>query len=375
MRILVLTHEYPPVGGGGGRVAQELCEGLGARGHEIQVLTAHWGDLPSIERSGSLTVRRLRSGRTQSFRAGMGAMLGYVLAACWMGLRLIRRWQPDLIHVHFAVPAGAAAWALRLLTGVPYVLTAHLGDVPGGSPEKTGGWFRWVMPFTPPIWKRAAKVVAVSEFTRKLALVRYPVDIAVIPNGVDTGLVKPVHTQPGDPPTIVFAGRFVAQKNPLQIVSSLSQAADLPWRCVLVGDGVLRSQVEAEIARSGLERRFTLTGWITPEEVLGWFAQSDILFMPSRSEGLPVVGVQALAMGLALVLGRAGGNVELVKEGENGYLVDAEDTAGFAAALRRLLGDRDHLQASQQASRALSARFDLAQVLDSYERLFFEVAG
>lgn len=375
MRILVLTHEYPPVGGGGGSVAQDLCEGLAARGHQVHVLTAAWGNLPLSDEHGGLVVQRLCSGRTQSFRAGIGAMLGYVLASAWAGLRLARRWKPDLIHVHFAVPAGAVAWLLNLLTGIPYVLTAHLGDVPGGSPEKTGGWFRWVMPFTPPIWRQAARVAAVSEFTRGLALAHYPVEIQVIPNGVDTDRVSPPGLEPHEPPTIVFAGRFVEQKNPLQIVRSLAQVAALPWRCVLIGDGALRPQVEVEIDRLGLQERFTLPGWITPAEVLEWFARSDILFMPSRTEGLPVVGVQALSMGLALVLGRAGGNIELVQEGKNGYLLNPDDTAGFVLALRSLLEDLAHLSAARRSSRALAARFDLQHVLDAYERLFAEAAG
>ncbi len=373
MRILVLVHEYPPVGGGGGRVAQELCEGLAARGHHVHVLTAHWGDLPQEEKKTNLLIQRLRSGRRQSFRAGMGAMLGYVLACLPAGLSLIKKWRPDLIHVHFAVPAGAAAWVLNRLTRTPYVLTAHLGDVPGGVPEKTAGWFRWVMPFTPPIWKRAARVAAVSEFTRSLALKQYPVNVQVIPNGVDLQQVKPDKIQAGNPPQIVFAGRFVEQKNPLQIVRSLANLQNLPWSCTLIGDGALRPQVEAEIARFGMEARFTLTGWVAPEEVLRHFAQSDILFMPSRTEGLPVVGVQALAMALALVLGRAGGNIELVEEGKNGYLVEPDDQAGFEHALRELLSSPERLQAARETSRTLAERFDLKQILDGYETLFKEM--
>ena len=52
-------------------------------------------------------------------------------------LRHIRQWKPDVVHAHFAVPTGALAWAVSGLTGVPYVLTAHLGDVPGGVPDQT----------------------------------------------------------------------------------------------------------------------------------------------------------------------------------------------------------------------------------------------
>lgn len=297
-------------------------------------------------------------------------MIGYVWAGFWQGQRLIRRWQPDVVHVHFAVPAGVVAWALSVLTGVPYVLTAHLGDVPGGVPEKTGKWFHWIKPFTPPIWRRAAKVAAVSAFTRDLALVHYPVDIEVVPNGVDMQELDPGEIVVNDPPQVVFAGRFMPQKNPLQIVEALAAVADLPWHCVMMGDGPLRGDVEQSIAQHGLEERFTLPGWVTPEEVIDCYRKSDIFFMPSLSEGLPVVGVQSMSMGLALVLGAAGGNVELIEDGVNGYLRAPHDQDGYVAVLRELLGDPVRLLEVRQASRKMAERFDLRKIVAAYEQLF-----
>jgi L-malate glycosyltransferase len=370
MRILVMIYEYPPIGGGGGRVAQDICERLAHQGHTIQILTAHYKDLPYQENFPNLTITRLRSGRTEPFRGGFTAMLGYILAGSWSGLRVIREWKPDVIHVHFAVPSGVAAYALSLVTGKPYVLTAHLGDVPGGVPEKTGKWFRWVFPFTPPIWRRAARVTAVSNFTREIALNYYPVPIEVIPNGVDLKKIDPGEVKVNTPPVVVFAGRFAPQKNLLQLVKSLSAVSDLQWKCVLIGDGALRPKVEEEIKNAGLQDRFTLTGWLNPEEVIEWFARSDLLFMPSLVEGLPVVGVQAMAMGLALVLSRVGGCVDLIDGEENGYLVDKNDGPGFEKALRALLSDSSKLLAARQASRRLASRFDLDQIVASYQRIF-----
>lgn len=370
MRILVLSHEYPPVGGGGGRVAQDICTGLARRGHELIVLTAQCDDLPGEEMLDGVRLVRIQSGRRQPFRADMRAMIGYVWAGFWHGQRLICRWQPDVVHVHFAVPAGVVAWALSVVTGVPYVLTAHLGDVPGGVPEKTGKWFRWIKPFTPPIWRRAAKVAAVSAFTRDLALVHYPVDIEVVPNGVDMQELDPGEIVVNDPPQVVFAGRFMPQKNPLQIVGALAAVADLPWHCVMMGDGPLRGDVEQAIAQHGLEERFTLPGWVTPEEVIHCYRKSDIFFMPSLSEGLPVVGVQSMSMGLALVLGAAGGNVELIEDGVNGYLRDPHDQEGYVAVLRELLGDPARLLEVRQASRKMAERFDLRKIVAAYEQLF-----
>jgi len=373
MRILVLIHEYPPVGGGGGRVAQDICEGLAEQSHEVLILTAHCDDLPMEEQHGGIKIQRLKSWRRLPYKADFRAMAGYVWKSFWVGLRIIREWRPQVIHTHFAVPAGASAWLLNRLTGVPYVLTAHLGDVPGGTPEKTGKWFKWVFPFTPPIWKRAAEVVAVSEFTRQLALKSYPVDVGVIPNGVDLEKIDPGNIALNDPPRIVFAGRFMQQKNPVQIVRTLSSLKELPWNCVLIGDGPLRGEIETEIKRCGLQDRITLTGWIKPEQVLEWYARSDIMFMPSLSEGLPVVGVQALAMGLALVLSRAGGNVELIQQGENGYLIDVDDASGYEESLRKLLSNPEACLQARNASRQVAQRFDIHSVVESYANIFSRV--
>jgi glycosyltransferase involved in cell wall biosynthesis len=375
MRVLVLIHEYPPIGGGGGAAARDICRGLARRGHEVKVLTAHYKDLPDREMDEGVDVIRLRSLRRQPFRAGLPEMAAFVLAGLWAGRRLTRVWQPDVIHAHFAVPAGAAAWMLSQLTKIPYILTAHLGDVPGGVPEKTGGWFRWLMPFTHRIWRDAARVVAVSGFTRDLALKHYHVPIEVIPNGVDLSALAPSEIKLNDPPRIVFAGRFVAQKNPLQIPRVLATLKDLPWECSMLGDGALLEETRAEIARLGLSERFRLPGWVTPQAVLDEFSHADILFMPSRSEGLPVVGVQALACGLALVVGRAGGFVNLVSDGENGSLHDADDADGLSASLRALLAAPSALRRARQNSLARAGAFDLVRVVDAYENLLKEIAA
>jgi glycosyltransferase involved in cell wall biosynthesis len=370
VRVLVLCHEYPPIGGGGGRVAQDICAGLAARGHDIRLVTAAFSNLPREELQNGVIIHRLKSGRKQEFRAGLGAMAGYLLAALPFCLKLMRTWRPDVIHVHFAVPAGALGLALKILTGVPYVITAHLGDVPGGVPEKTGKWFRFLYPFTPPIWHGAKEVIAVSSFTGGLAEKAYPgLPMEFIPNGVDLTDYNPGELSVQSPPRIVFAGRFAPQKNPAQVVKALHEVRDMAWQCVMIGDGALKPEVEALVDALDLRDRFTFPGWLTPEEVKAWFAKSDILFMPSLSEGLPVAGVQGMAMGLALLLGDAGGNPDLVQPAVNGFLNEPMDTAGFATSLRTLLYDPAYLLKARQASRAMAREFSLQNIVGKYEEV------
>ncbi len=372
MRVFVIIYEFPPVGGGGGRVAEDICRGLVMQGHQVFILTSHYKGLPYRETQDGFEIWRVPAMRRAAFKARFMDMLGYVFSGFWAGLLTILRWKPDVMHVHFAVPSGAVAWPLAVLTGIPYVLTAHLGDVPGGVPDKTTKWFRWVFPLTPPIWKRAAHICGVSAFTQALAKKSYDVDVQVIPNGVDLTLLDPGEISVGAPPRILFAGRFVTQKNPLQIVRALAALDELPWECVMVGDGTLRAEVETEIEHLGLSNRFTLTGWVTPAEVIEWFSKSDILFMPSLSEGLPVVGVQALAMGLAIVASRVGGFIDLVVPGENGYLLDARDETAGVAELRKLLSSPERLQAYRESSRRLAARFDIRGIVQAYEKAMLD---
>lgn len=373
MRILTVIYEFPPIGGGGGRAAYDICKELVLRGHDVTVLTAHMRGLPFQNIEDGIRVVRISSLRKEPFRATFFTMLAYVLAGLWAGLRLIYIHRPDIIHTHFAVPSGALAWILSVLTGIPYVLTAHLGDVPGGVPEKTGKWFRWLEPFTKPIWKRAKKVVAVSEFTRQLALIHYAVNVQVIPNGVDVLHLVPAEVKLNDYPQLVFAGRFVYQKNPFAIIKILSHLKDLDWTCSMLGDGPMFEDIKKEIAQHGMTERFNLPGWVTPQDVLDQFSKSDILFMPSFSEGLPVVGVQALAKGLAIVSSRIGGFLDLVDHEKNGYLIEVHDHMVFSQVLRDLISNREMLLQFRKASIEKSRDFDIQKVVEKYQLIFQNV--
>jgi len=373
MKILVLSHEFPPIGGGGGRAAFDICNQLIKQDHHITVLTAHFDNLPKEETISGINILRIPSLRKESYRAKLSTMIAYVLSGLWAGYRFIRNHKPDIIHAHFAVPAGALAFILSILTNTPYILTVHLGDVPGGVPEKTGKWFKWIKPFTYPIWNRAKRVIAVSEHTRQLALANYKVNIDVIPNGADVKLLSPNEIKLNQPVRLVFAGRFVAQKNPLAIIRILSELKDLNWRCTMLGDGPLFEEVKNEIKNKNMEARFELQGWITPEEVLQWFSKSDILFMPSLSEGLPVVGVQALAKGLAIVASDIGGFKDLVDNEKNGVLINVHDQKKFEQFLRKLITDPNFLLSTRQASLEKSLSFDIAIISQKYQIIFQEV--
>lgn len=373
MRILTLNYEHPPLGGGGGRLAAKVAAGLVRRGHAVRIVTGGMPHLPKESIEEGVEVRRLRSLRRREDTCSVPEMAAWVLRAIPAAIAETRRWKPDVIHAHFAVPTGAVAWAVHKATGIPYVLTAHLGDVPGGVPEQTGNLFRWVKPFTDPVWRDAAATTAVSSFVAGLAEKAYGIRPRLILNGMQLPPARVV--VPTDPPRLLFVGRMSVQKDPVTAVRALALLKDLPWSCRMIGEGPLAAEVRAEIVSAGLEDRITLCGWASSEEVSTAMRESEILLIPSLSEGLPMVAVEALANGLALAGSRIGGLADVLEEGVNGGLFDlASGPQGFAASLRPMLTDPEMLETSRLASLSKSRAFDLEPVLGQYEQILGEAA-
>jgi len=386
MRILILNYEHPPIGGGGGRLAAKVGSGLVRRGHQVRVLTAGMKHLPVECVEQGMEVRRLRALRCREDTCSVPEMAAWVAVAITAVLGEIRRWKPDVLHVHFAVPTGAVAWVASKITGVPYVLTAHLGDVPGGVPEQTGNLFRWIQPFTVPIWRGAAATTAVSSFVAGLAQRAYGADgilPRVILNGIE--LPQPPLLEVHHPPRLLMVGRMSLQKNPLLAIRALALLRELPWRCTMIGDGPLLAEVREEAERLGISERVEFKGWATADEVNDSMRQADILLIPSLSEGLPMVAVEALTQGVAIVGSRIGGLADVTRESDesdepgklgesgeqqNARLFDlAEGPQGMADALTPLLKDPQSLMRAREASLALAPRFDLNKVLDDYEEV------
>ena len=230
MRILVLNYEFPPVGGGGGRIAADFCRYLAAFGHEVQVHTSGHASLPAREIRDGYTIIRSFALRQRLHTCTVPEMAAYLSLTLVPTLKHVYTFKPDVIHVHFAVPTGVLAWLIHRITGIPYVLSVYLGDVPGGVPEQTDHLFKWLKPLTTPIWKAAAAVIAPATHIRRLALEHYGLAAAIIPNGIDLAAAVASPAVPSDPVRLIFAGRLSIQKNPLFLLEALSRLKQLPWR-------------------------------------------------------------------------------------------------------------------------------------------------
>jgi glycosyltransferase involved in cell wall biosynthesis len=351
MRILVINSEYPPIGGGAGNASGNISRGLVSLGHEVNVLTAHYKDLPSLEIHEGVTVHRIFALRRRPDRSGALEQLVFIVSASIKSLKLIRQYHADVTLAFFGMPSGAVAWLLKVIYKIPYVISLRGGDVPGFRPYDFKTFHKLIGPFLRVIWHKASAVIANSKGLRDLALAfDSRIEIPIIPNGVD-GTHYTADERSWSPPQLLSAGRIVYQKGLDLGLRALAQLKDLDWRWRIAGDGPQMDTLKALAQELAISERVTFPGWRSREELVKDFHQANLFLFPSRHEGMPNAVLEAMASGLPVVATKIAGSEELVVNGESGLLVNPEDVDSLRDDLRRLIVDEAMRRQMGQASR------------------------
>lgn len=259
-------------------------------------------------------------------------------------LRRIEAAEPDLIHAHFATDA-CAALAIQNRLQVPMMVTLHGYDVTSDDAASRGSRAgRLYLQRREALWERASVFVCVSEWIRQKALERgFPEEkLWVHPIGVDTDLFCP-DAECVKEPLVLFIGRLVEKKGCAYLLRAMRRVEScMPEaRLVVLGDGPLRGELEAE-ARQSL-RRCEFAGAASADAVRRWMRRAAVVAVPSvvaangDAEGLCTVVCEAQAMGVPVVGFR--GAWMVVEDGEAGLLVAERDESALAEAILTLLRD------------------------------------
>lgn len=375
LRVLVINYEFPPVGGGGGNVSASIARHLADLGVEVHILTAHYGTLPRREQKDGYHLYRSWSIRRHRHRCSLLEMHSFLLGAFLPSLHLVRRLRPQILHVHFAVPAGPLAYTIKELMGLPYVITLHGGDIPGWAPE-VNALHRVLAPITRRIWREAAAVVAVSQGLKELAQRQYPsVPIRVIPNGVDLYYYQPRgrDSRVEEGVRLLFTGRLVEQKGLEFLLESLAMVrkrSSTPFHLQVLGDGPLRERMQQRMESLELGGSVSFEGWVSQERVLQVLRGGDVFVLPSLTEGMPLGILQAMACGLPIVATQVPGSEELVRSGENGFLVPPGETEALADSLLFLMRDSSLREDMGRRSLMIAGEHDWASIARRYLELF-----
>jgi len=232
----------------------------------------------------------------------------------------------------------------------------------------------------------ADAVVAVSEGQRKkiLACGVRPDKVRVIHNAIDLGAYpgpaeKSVRAELGIPQTAILvatAGRLSPEKNHLGLVEAakhvLAMLPDVYF--VVFGEGFLRPELEKAVAKAGIGHRFFLPGFRS--DVRSFLHEIDIFVLPSHTEGLPNVVLEAFACRKPVVATKVGGTPEVVQQDENGFLVPAGEMNQFAEAILKLASDpKLRRNMGDNGFEHVLAAFDYPGQTDAYVDVYSELLG
>jgi len=362
-----------PTYGGSGAVATELGIALASRGHEVHFITYRQPfRLPSF-------LPRIYFHEVDVGRYPLFEYPPYDLALAVRMHEVVNTHGLDLLHVHYAIPHATSAWIAREMlreagSDVKVITTLHGTDI------TIVGQDRSFHPITKFSIEKSDRITAVSQYLREQTFKAFGCtgcEVDVIYNFIDPD----VYDRSKYPPllreqlnsgrrVLMHVSNFRPVKRVRDIVRIYARVREaVPSVLVMVGDGPDRVEAEAEARALGVDRDVHFLGKI--DVVAPLLAGADLFLLPSQSESFGLSALEALASGTPVVGSRAGGLVEVVKEGETGALREIGDIDAMAAASIEILTDRDRWQAmSREAAADARARFSRDDIVQQYEALY-----
>lgn len=298
---------------------------------------------------------------------GLLRHFGYLLEAALLA-QWCRRDGIEHLHAHFGTNAAAISMLAWRLSDIPYSFTAH-------GPDE---FERATLLSLDIKLEHAAFVACVSAFGRSQYMRWCPArlwhKIVIVHCGLDSCFFED-HTGPAPAaPRLVCVGRLCEQKAQLVLVAAARKLHEsgVRFQIVLAGDGPIRRQIEQTIQQYDLQNKVCITGWLSGEQIRREVAAARALVLPSFAENMPVVIMEAFALGRAVISTYIAGIPELVQSGKSGWLVQAGDADALAVAMREALeAPQEQLDAMGATGRAhILSQHDAAKEALKLHRLF-----
>ncbi len=345
-RVFVFAKGFAPDEGGMQTYAAGVARGYAALGAKVTVFTqtsigprvAEVDDLRPVEigpGKSPLVIARLLA----AVRREMGA-----------------NGTPDVVH--------ATTWrtaVIARLAGLAYAVTVH-----GREMARTRGLVAMIMRR---VLARAERIVAVSHYTRRAMLARFPglTDRTVVAwNGCDSDPSAAFGPKDADPPLVLTLCRIEPRKNVATAIDVVAACNSAAIRChyVVAGRGPELAKVRAQAERLSQGPAIRIAGFVSDDEMATLYRRAAIFLHPQIAvedgrdfEGFGIAIADAMAAGCACIVGRDGGTPELVEIGGSGIVVDGHNGEEVAAALRSLPDDPERCREIGTAARARAARF------------------
>jgi glycosyltransferase involved in cell wall biosynthesis len=302
-------------------------------------------------------------------RVKLRAALGAYARLC----RELATAQAPLVHIHLS--RGASFWRKSVVCGLtrlwrrPYVLHVHAGHFGKFYDEDCGVIAKAIVRHT---LRKAVVVLALSEHWRTtLKRICPQANVRVLPNSVTPFERSGLNPDPAAP-RILYTGRISEAKGTFDLLRAFARIAARAPQAVLICAGDGQGPELLALAESmGLKGRVHCPGWLSAEEIRKEMEQATVWALPSHSEGVPMAMLEAMSLGLPVVVTPVGGIPEVVQHNQNGILVTPRDIEAIADALHALLeSPSERARLGTAARETIVHHFTLTATLDKLATLY-----
>lgn len=413
MRIAIATAVYYPQINGVAIFSHNLATGLARRGHHVMVICPSQTGRNYTETQDGVEVCYLRSIDTKVYpdqihsvppRRKVGKLKVPRLAyrhgfhvSVFPQLevkRILGRFRPDVVHVQVSDPIGLSVVSYARRNHIPIVTTEHNQPevlteplkIPGAIKKPTNAilsaYFR----------NRQSKSdfvtmpteLAIQElFANKKNL---GIPIAAVSNGVDlssfcpgpaSSLIYEKYHIPKHRPIILYVGRVDPEKQVGRVISAFKKARpELPKTSpilLIVGDGVDKARLEKESKDQQLQDSIIFLGKVLPPDLYELYKAGTIFVTASEIETQGIVLIEAAACGLPLVAVNKGAVGEVCRDGQNGILCPAGDTNAIAAAIIKIMNNKQIHASMSKQSIEIASKHDFERTLDRFIDIYQQV--
>ncbi len=379
MKILAVSHEYPPIGGGGANACMCLAKEYAAKGHKIDIVTVRYADQEYVEKLGDITIYRVKAKRKHVEHCSFVEMLDYLIKAVPVVNKLAKSEEYDICQVFFGIPSGPIGYYLKKKFHIPYVIRFGGGDIPGFQ-DRFSGIYKLLGPAIRRIWDYADALVANSMGLRQLAEGFYAKNaVSVIPNGAYEQETDSANRDVAGDDTInlLFVSRLIERKGLQDILGQFSTVREncrqngRDIKLHIVGDGPYRNDLETIVAQNGIDDMTVFHGQKDKNDLPRYYRDADVFLFPSRKEGMPNVVLEAMSFGLPVIMTPCQGSEELIDG--NGFVCEASD---FGDKIIELVCNDDLRRDCSEKSRIMvRERFSWERTSEKYLELFETVAA
>jgi phosphatidylinositol alpha-1,6-mannosyltransferase len=376
MKILMLNNEFPPLGGGTGTVNQAILNKLrDSPDLKIDLITSSPENIYESETfSERISIFKVPVNRFNIHHASNKELIIYGVRAFSYAFRKHRQRKYDMCLAWSAVPAGASALGLKLISGLPYMLRVSGPDIPGFE-ERYKNLYPVLKPLIRFIWKNADIVIAKCSAEAELIHEIDPkVRITIIPNGVDTDQYIPGEPIPEEGPLkLLCVARLIKRKGQHHLIEAVKRFTDqgIDITLDLVGSGDAEEEYRELVEALQIGDKVKFKGYIPREEISANYSHAHVFVLPSYNEGMSVATLEAMASGLPVIVSRTPGTEELVREGENGLTFEWGDIDVLTQHLLKLDSDRELARQMALESRIQALKFSWDSSSKKFDRLFF----